>query len=81
MKQIKIFKAGTGEAEPYIPINFVQNGAFLQSSELLERLHAKSSKKSLRELAQRDGVEYDEEKIQFAKKIMRIALDEINNGK
>ena len=80
MKEIKVFKAEEVAVRSFAPHAFTQNEAFLSSIELLEALRTKSSKSWIWKMAKEEGFSWDEEKIDFAWKIINTMLDEINNG-
>ena len=73
-------RAGEVETKPFVPYSFNQNEAMLSSMESLEGLRSRNKKRILREIAQREGLVYDKEKIGFAKKIIGAVVDEIKHG-
>ena len=81
MKKIKMFRAGEVSVKPFVPHSFTQNEESLSTMGLPEILRTKSSKRTIRKMAKREGLPYDEEKIRFAKKIITMIADEISNGK
>jgi len=81
LKEIRRFRAGELEVTPFVPHRFTQNEEFLSTMGLIEILRAKSSKRMIRKMAKRENLSCDEEKIRFAKKIIKMIADEISNGK
>lgn len=67
--------------KPFVPFAFNQNEATLSKMEIIETLHAKNSKRKIRELAEREEISFDKEKIIFARKMIKMMVDEISNGK
>ena len=78
---MKIFKAGEVEVKPFVPFAFNQNEATLSKMEMFEILHSKNSKRKIRELAEREELSFDKEKVVFARKMIKMMMDEISNGK
>lgn len=80
MRKIQFYKAGKTEANAFVPHSFNQNEATLSTIEILEALRAKNNKRTIRKIAQREGLVYDKEKIGFTKKIISILVNEISDG-
>ena len=74
---MKIFKAGEVETRPFVPESFTKNEDNLSSMEIIASLRRGSSKKSIRNLAKKRGLDPSEKEIRFAKKMIKILLDEI----
>lgn len=86
MKQIKILKAdkleaGKVEIEKYQPHSFTQNQEYLSSMQIIESFRKRSNKQSIKKLAKRNSISYDDKQIAFATEIINIMLDEISDGK
>ena len=81
MKKIKVFKADEVEVKPFVPHIFNQNEVIFSTIEPLKVPLAHSSRRNIRKLAEREGLPFDKGKIDFAKKIIKMMVDEINNGR
>ncbi|MEA3490352.1 MAG: hypothetical protein U9R27_00460 [Campylobacterota bacterium] len=81
MRRINILKAREAKTKRFLLYSFTQSEEYLSSMQLLERLRERSSRKEIRKLAKKHQLPTDEEKILFAKKIIKIMLDETRDGK
>ena len=80
MKEIKVFKPGEVEVEPFRPHSFNQNEEIFSKIDFLEAMRSKSSKQAIRKRAKEMGLSSDKEKIRFARKMIMMIADEIENG-
>ena len=80
MKKITVYKAGEVKVETFVPHIFNQNEVIFSTIEPFKVLLARNNRRSIRKLAEREGLPFDKEKIDFAKKIIRMMVDEIKNG-
>jgi hypothetical protein len=81
LKRVEILKAKEVEVEDFKPYSFLRDKEHLSSVEPLEYFQRKNSKKSIKRLAQKSNLPYNEEKILFTIDIINMMLNEINDGK
>lgn len=69
------------EVREYKPHSFTQNQEYLSSMQIVESIRQNSSGQAIKKLAKKENMHYDNDKIEFAKEILKIMLDEISDGK
>ena len=67
MKKVEVVKANEVEVKPFIVSDFTQNR---ENTDRIEKV----SKKELKRLAREIGLDYNDDQIQFTKKLIEIYL-------
>jgi len=82
VKRIRRFRAGEVEVKPFAAQHFFERDEASEPMAALRKmLRSRSSRRAIRQMAERAGLEYDRERVDFARKLIRLIADEIDDGK